>query len=250
MRLALIGRALLVVAVINLGFGAALSRAWAVSARNKRLAKREYMLGKQAFDLAKFREALGHYERAYQLSKLPGFFFNIGQCYRNLDEYGKAIFAFQQFLKYKGRSGRAPAVRKLIRQLERKEEARKKRLAEEAKRKAAAEERRRRLAQQQANQTNNGGNATVIGDDPRVNNGDNRGTGDVGDGDGSGSGVDLRPVPPIRRRRRGSAPIYKKWWFWTLIVAAVGGGVAGVYAGVRAGGSSLPDSDFLGNFSR
>ena len=50
------------------------------------------------FDLGSFEAALADYQAAYELEPLPGFLFNIGQCYRNLGDYERARFFYRRFL--------------------------------------------------------------------------------------------------------------------------------------------------------
>ena len=49
-------------------------------------AKRHYERGEKLFALGKFSDALDEYQKAFDAKPLPGFLFNIGQCYRNLGE--------------------------------------------------------------------------------------------------------------------------------------------------------------------
>ncbi len=64
-----------------------------------RAAKRHYERGEKLFALGKFDEALDEYQKAFDAKPLPGFLFNIGQCYRNLGETDSAIFTYKKFLK-------------------------------------------------------------------------------------------------------------------------------------------------------
>lgn len=67
-------------------------------ASDKQAAKRHYDTAQRLFNVGRFREALVHYERAFRAASLPGFLFNIGQCHRNLKQYGQAIFFFRRYL--------------------------------------------------------------------------------------------------------------------------------------------------------
>ena len=58
-----------------------------------------YERGEKLFALGKFDEALDEYQKAFDAKPLPGFLFNIGQCYRNLGDYDSAIFSYKKFLK-------------------------------------------------------------------------------------------------------------------------------------------------------
>jgi len=125
-RLAAAGAAL----VALLSFGMA-SPAWAqLTEETKAQARAHFKRGKAAFELGKFQEALQEYEAAYKAMPLPGFLFNIGQCYRNLDNYEKAIFSFRLYLRKLPEARNRAAVESLIDELEGKAE-------EERKQKAA-----------------------------------------------------------------------------------------------------------------
>lgn len=52
------------------------------------LAKKEFDAGQTAYDLAKYDEALAHFTKAYEMSKLPGILYNLGQAHRRLYETG------------------------------------------------------------------------------------------------------------------------------------------------------------------
>ena len=54
-------------------------------------AKKQFELGQVAYDLAKYDEALTHYTKAYELSKLPAILFNLGQSHRRLYETGAGL---------------------------------------------------------------------------------------------------------------------------------------------------------------
>src|SRR5262249_7190156 len=87
-----------------------------------RAAKRHYDRGEKLFALGKFDEALDEYQKAFDAKPLPGFLFNIGQCYRNLGDYDQAIFSFKKYLKLDPETPKKEAVDKLIEDLEDKKE--------------------------------------------------------------------------------------------------------------------------------
>ena len=87
-----------------------------------RSAKRHYDRGEKLFALGKFDEALDEYQKAFDAKPLPGFLFNIGQCYRNLGDYDQAIFSFKKYLKGDPDAPNKDAVQKLIDDLETKKE--------------------------------------------------------------------------------------------------------------------------------
>src|SRR6476659_900004 len=88
----------------------------------QRAAKRHYDRGEKLFALGKFDEALDEYQKAFDAKPLPGFLFNIGQCYRNLGDYDQAIFSFKKYLKLDPNAPNKEKVDKLIEELEDKKE--------------------------------------------------------------------------------------------------------------------------------
>lgn len=61
-------------------------------------AKRLYQEAERHFSLGDFDLALESYKEAYSHKNLPGFLFNIGQCYYNLGRYRRAVFFYQRYL--------------------------------------------------------------------------------------------------------------------------------------------------------
>jgi len=85
-----------------------------------RAARRHYERGEKLFALGKFDEALEEYQTAFDAKPLPGFLYNIGQCYRNLGDYDQAIFSFRKYLKLEPEASNKEAVERLIEELEEK----------------------------------------------------------------------------------------------------------------------------------
>ncbi len=83
-----------------------------------RAARRHYERGEKLFALGKFDEALEEYQTAFDAKPLPGFLYNIGQCYRNLGDYDQAIFSFKKYLKLEPDAQNKEAVEQLITDLE------------------------------------------------------------------------------------------------------------------------------------
>jgi iron complex outermembrane receptor protein len=81
-------------------------------------AREHFEAGREHHKLGRFDDAIAEYEVAYELVPLPDILFNIGQCYRNLSNHERAIFFFERFLHESPDATDAPAVRKLIRELE------------------------------------------------------------------------------------------------------------------------------------
>ena len=83
-----------------------------------RAARRHFERGEKLFALGKFDEALEEYQKAFDAKPLPGFLYNIGQCYRNLGDYDQAIFSFKKYLKLEPDAPNKDAVEQLIDELE------------------------------------------------------------------------------------------------------------------------------------
>jgi tetratricopeptide (TPR) repeat protein len=85
-----------------------------------RAARRHFERGEKLFALGKFDEALEEYQTAFDAKPLPGFLYNIGQCYRNLGDYDQAIFSFKKYLKLEPEAPNKEPVERLIAELEEK----------------------------------------------------------------------------------------------------------------------------------
>lgn len=83
-----------------------------------RAARRHFERGEKLFALGRFDEALEQYQNAFDAKPLPGFLYNIGQCYRNLGDYEQAIFSFKKYLKLEPEAENRDAVTQLIEDLE------------------------------------------------------------------------------------------------------------------------------------
>lgn len=83
-----------------------------------RAARRHFERGEKLFALGKFDEALEEYQTAFDAKPLPGFLYNIGQCYRNLGDYDQAIFSFKKYLRLEPEADNKEAVERLIEELE------------------------------------------------------------------------------------------------------------------------------------
>jgi hypothetical protein len=83
----------LVLVAVGLGFCSGPSLA------DKRQARRLFKRAERHYRDQNFKRALSLYRAAYRASRLSGFFFNIGQCYRRLGKHQKAIEAFELYLK-------------------------------------------------------------------------------------------------------------------------------------------------------
>ncbi|MEZ4363092.1 MAG: tetratricopeptide repeat protein [Kofleriaceae bacterium] len=83
-----------------------------------RTARRHFDKADKLFALGRFDQALEQYQKAYDAKPIPDFLFNIGQCYRNLNDYESAIFSFRKFLTLDPETPRRADVEQLIEELE------------------------------------------------------------------------------------------------------------------------------------
>src|SRR5215475_7649338 len=90
------------------------------SATPEQAARKHFEHAEKLYALGKFQDALVEYEAAYEAKPLPGFLFNIGQCYRNLGNYRQAVFSFKKYLDEKPDARNRDAVESLIADLEKK----------------------------------------------------------------------------------------------------------------------------------
>lgn len=97
-------------------------------------AKQFYKKAEIQFGMGKFDKALELYLKAYEAKPLAGFHFNIGQCYRNLGQYKKALFHYKQYLARTSNEKHRSDVETLIsltKEQQRKKEEREARRAQE-----------------------------------------------------------------------------------------------------------------------
>ena len=69
------------------------------SARLDEEARGLFLAGRAAFEGGRYEEALGHFERAWELSDRPGLLFNIGHTAQLLGDLPRAIEAFEAYLE-------------------------------------------------------------------------------------------------------------------------------------------------------
>ncbi len=151
-----------------------------------------------AYSLGEFQKASDLYTEAYKLKPLPGFLFNIAQCYKQLGDYRQAAFAFGRFVDASkpGSPNLADALvlrQEMLQKAQAKEEAERKSKLEAATRRAEAERVAAKEGASAASPANTGTGTEEIAQ---------------------------------------AKPWYKKWWVWTIVGAAVAGGAAGAAVGL------------------
>lgn len=81
----------------------AVCAAWALASpaaaeeRNEDLAKAHFEIAVHHHKAGRFELAIAAYQKAYDAAPLPDFLFNIGQCYRVLEQHDRAIFFFERY---------------------------------------------------------------------------------------------------------------------------------------------------------
>ena len=77
-------------------------------------AKRIVKQANTQYQLGRFTEASDAYARSYELVPTPGLLFNLGQCQMALENYPRAIFFFEGYLRDKPDAPNAALVRDLL----------------------------------------------------------------------------------------------------------------------------------------
>jgi len=83
-----------------------------------RRAKRLFRHAERQYQTGHYQQALQLYLKAYREKPLAGFHFNIGQCYRNLGEYQRAIEHFRRYLRDSPRPRHQALAQELIAECE------------------------------------------------------------------------------------------------------------------------------------
>ena len=163
-------------------------------ADSERLARARFTDATKAFNLSQFEIALTGYKEAYELTPLPGFLFNIAQCYRHLGQLATASFYYRRYRTEADLSASDGAVvEKLIAEVEAKqaEIERQQRAEAEAARRHELEIARAAALKAEAEEK---GRALLFSS--------------------------LPPPPPPQ-----SDSILKKWWFWSGVGVLTGGAI-------------------------
>jgi tetratricopeptide (TPR) repeat protein len=63
-----------------------------------RRARALYRVGEEHFSNQRYWQAIEAYSAAYELRPLPGFLFNIAQCYRIVGDFDKAVVFFERYM--------------------------------------------------------------------------------------------------------------------------------------------------------
>lgn len=104
--------------LVALSFLLLLGRTVHADDASTREAKRHFERGEKLYALAKFHDALDEYQQAFDAKPIAAFLFNIGQCYRNLEDYDGAIFSYRKYLKLAPDAPSRDKVEQLIAELD------------------------------------------------------------------------------------------------------------------------------------
>jgi tetratricopeptide (TPR) repeat protein len=79
-----------------------------------RAARAQFQRGEAAYQQGRFDQALSAYQAAYAAKPLPGFLFNVAQCYRNLGNDERAVFFYRRYLSLDPKTDNRALVEQLI----------------------------------------------------------------------------------------------------------------------------------------
>jgi tetratricopeptide (TPR) repeat protein len=201
-RAAVLGAALVVVSLV-----AAPARAAGGGLDDDKEARRLFERAELSFNVGKFGEALADYQSAYEAKPLPGFLFNIAQCYRNMGNFERARFFFRRYLALDPRAPNRHRVDELIAEMTKQLEAKQ---AETA---PAAALTPPPVAAPSLAAVEPGPADTSASVLPPSSLGMSEPL------------VTAKATAPAPARR----PLWRRWWFWTGVAAVVAGGAVAAF---------------------
>ena len=174
-------------------------------------AREHFQNAENSFNLGRFPDALADYQAAYEAKPLPGFLFNIAQCYRNMHSFERARFFFRRYLALEPHTPNRRLVEDLIAEMTREMDSADKMV------KPDKADRADKTEQNDDNATPPAdvavavapASAPVLAPSPPP-----------APAPVSALALESHAPPPAESR-----PIYKRWWFWTGAGAAVAAGV-------------------------
>jgi tetratricopeptide (TPR) repeat protein len=83
-------------------------------AARKAEARRHFEKGTLRFDEGRFREAISHFEAAYEVTGAPEILYNIGRCHEELGQTAAAVSHYERYLERQGDAADAAEVRERI----------------------------------------------------------------------------------------------------------------------------------------
>jgi tetratricopeptide (TPR) repeat protein len=179
---------------------------------DEKQARALYDRAEKSFDLGKFGDALADYQSAYEAKPLPGFLFNIAQCYRNMGKFERARFFFRRYLALEPHAPNRRRVEELIAEMSKQLEA-------QAASPAPAVEPKPVEAPPLVTPLAPGAAPPPPPTAVRAELAPAIPTGAV-------PVVTATAPPPAQR---GPQPLWRRWWFWTGVGAVVAGGIAATF---------------------
>jgi tetratricopeptide (TPR) repeat protein len=187
----------------------------AAGAAADKQAREHFQNAENSFNLGRFPDALADYQAAYEAKPLPGFLFNIAQCYRNMQSYDRARFFFRRYLALDPKTPNRRLVEDLIAEMTRELDK-----AEKAAAKAEKSDKSEQSDDQATPPVDVAvaaapASAPVLTPPPPPPPAPAPAPAPV-----PALALESHPPPPAE-----SPPIYKRWWFWTGAGAVVAAGV-------------------------
>jgi tetratricopeptide (TPR) repeat protein len=194
-------------------------------------AKKLFERAEVHYAVGRFREALEEYSKAYEMTQLPGFLFNIGQCHKELGDDEKALFFYEGYLRAKPNAKNRRMVEDLILEAKRKiaQLEEEKRRNSELALKLKAERLRILELTRKADESPPKGREPVPQKPIPVAT--------------SRSAVPILSKSPKAEKVK---PVYEKWWFWTIIGGAVAAAAGGAIYALSSGGKIEMPSGSIG----
>jgi Tetratricopeptide repeat len=174
-----------------------------------------YDRAEKSFDLGKFGDALADYQSAYEAKPLPGFLFNIAQCYRNMGKFERARFFFRRYLALEPHAPNRFRVEELIAEMSKQLEA-------QAAAPAPAVEPKKPVDAPSLVTPLAPAPAAAPPPPPAAV----RDDGTLATPTGAVPAVTATAPPP---EQPGPQPLWRRWWFWTGVGAVVAGAVAAAF---------------------
>ena len=181
---------------------------------DEKQARALYDRAEKSFDLGKFGDALADYQSAYEAKPLPGFLFNIAQCYRNMGKFERARFFFRRYLALEPHAPNRRRVEELIAEMSKQLEA-------QAAAPAPAVEPKPVDAPPLVTPLAPAPGAELAPPSAAI-----RAEPAPATPTGAVPGLTATAPPPAPR---GPQPLWRRWWFWTGVGAIVAGGIAATF---------------------
>ena len=207
----------------------ALGAGTARAAGDEKQARELYERAEKSFDVGKFAEALTDYQAAYEAKPLPGFLFNIAQCYRNMGNYERARFFFRRYLTLQPHAPNHRRVEELIAEMTNKIDA-------QAAAGGAAPSTTAPPPAEQKPVEQKAAEAKPEETKPETKSAESAAT--ATHIEPTNAAVPAAPAPgessaPLvtasGSTSEESPPVYTRWWFWTGVGAVVVGGAVAAF---------------------